>query len=72
MKVRYQIKKLLAENCVTIKQIAQMLTEKTGKTYSAKSFSHKLERESLTLKETFEIAELLNCKVEFKKISDKK
>ena len=67
MEIRNYIKSLLALNCVTIKNLSQMLTEKTGRVYSAKSLSHKLRRESLTLKEAYEIADLLGYSIEFVK-----
>lgn len=68
MTPRMKIKLLLAQNCVTIKQLSQMLTEKTNKIYTPKSLGHKLRRESLSIKELFIIMELLGYKVEFEKI----
>ena len=65
MEIRNYIKSLLALNCVTIKRLAEMLSEKTGREYSAKSLSHKLRRESLSLKEAYEIADLIGYKIEF-------
>lgn len=68
MTPRMKIKLLLAQNCVTIKQLSQMLTEKTNKIYTPKSLGHKLRRESLSIKELFIIMEILGYKVEFEKI----
>jgi len=62
------IKLLLAQNCVTIKRLSEMMTQKTGKLYTPKSLGHKLRRESMSIKELFQIMELLNYKVEFTKI----
>lgn len=68
MTPRMNIKLLLAQNCVTIKQLSQMLTEKTNKIYTPKSLGHKLRRESLSIKELFIIMELLGYKVVFEKM----
>ena len=68
MEIRNYIKSLLVLNCVTIKALAQMMSEKTGKAYSAKSLSHKLRRETLTLKEAYQIADLIGYKIEFIKL----
>lgn len=65
MTLRMQIKLLLAQNCITIKQLSEMITEKTGKLYTPKSLGHKLRRESLSIKELFIIMELLQYKIEF-------
>ncbi len=68
MTPRMQIKLLLAKNCITIKQLAEMLSLKTGKIYTPKSLGHKLRRESLSIRELFIIMELLHYKVEFVKL----
>ena len=62
------IKLLLAQNCITIKQLSELMTEKTGKKYTPKSLGHKLRRESLSIKELFIVMEILNYKVEFVKL----
>ena len=59
MEIRNYIKSLLTLISITIKNLAEMLTEKTGKLYTAKSLSHKLRRESISLKEAYIIAEIL-------------
>ena len=68
MTPRMMIKLLLAQNCVTIKQLSELMTQKTGKTYTPKSLGHKLRRESLSIKELFILMEILNYRVEFVKI----
>lgn len=69
MNVRSYIKSLLALKCITIAKLARLMSEKIGENYTPQSISHKLRRESLSLKETFIIADLLDCEV---KIVDKK
>ncbi|MBQ8460423.1 hypothetical protein IJ541_10035 [bacterium] len=68
MTPRMKIKLLLAENCVTIKQLSELMTQKTQKLYTPKSLGHKLRRESLSIKELFEIMEILGYNVDFSKI----
>lgn len=56
---------LLAQNCMTIKQLSSLMTEKTGKLYTPKSLGHKFRRESLSIKELFTITDILDYKIEF-------
>jgi len=69
MNVRNYIKSLLALKCITITSLAKMMSEKTGENYTPQSISHKLRRESLSLKEAFIIADLIGCEL---KIIEKK
>lgn len=65
--VREQIKTLLAQEGLKIKDLALMIEEKTGKKCSANALSQKLSRETLTYNETLMIAELLGYKIKFVK-----
>jgi len=65
MTPRMRIKLLLAQNCITIKQLSELMTEKTGKLYTPKSLGHKLRRESLSIRELFIIMDLLDYRIEF-------
>jgi hypothetical protein len=65
MNIRNYLKSLLALKCITITQLAKMMSEKTGETYTLKSLSGKLARESLTFKEILIIAELLGYDIKF-------
>ncbi len=65
MKARNKIKSLIALRCLTITKLAQMMREKTGKPYTFKSLTGKLQRGTLTLDETYIIADLLDYKLEF-------
>ena len=65
MNIRNYVKSLLALKCVTITQLAKMMSEKTGETYTIKSLSGKLARESLTMKEVFIIADLIGYEIKF-------
>lgn len=65
MYARNKIKSLIALRCLTITKLAQMMKEKTGKPYTFKSLTGKLQRGSLSLDEAYIIADLLNYKLEF-------
>lgn len=65
LQVREQIKTLLAQEDVKLKELAVMITEKTGKKCASDSLSQKLRRGSLTYNETLMIAELLGYEIAF-------
>ena len=65
MKARNKIKSLIALRCLTITTLAQMMQEKTGKLYTFKSLTGKLQRGTLSLDEAYLIADLLDYKLEF-------
>ena len=65
MKARNKIKSLIALRCLTITKRAQMMQEKTGKPYTFKSLTGKLQRGTLSLDEAYLIADLLDYKLEF-------
>lgn len=65
MKARNKIKSLIALRCLTITKLAQMMQEKTGKPYTFKSLTGKLQRGTLSLDEAYLIADLLHYKLEF-------
>jgi len=64
-KVRKQIKFLLLEENYMLKELAEMLENKTGKKYAPDSFSHRISREKITYKEMLEIAEILGYEIKF-------
>ena len=65
LRVREQIKSLLTANNVTMKEIAGILTEKTGKKCTLANLSSKLKRGTLTYNEVLIIIEYLNYHIEF-------
>ena len=65
MDARNKIKSLIALRCITITKLAQMMKEKTGKPYTFKSLTGKLQRGTLSLDEAYVIADLLGYKLEF-------
>ncbi len=65
MDARRKIKSLIALRCITITKLAQMMREKTGKPYTFKSLTGKLQRGTLSLDEAYVIADLLDYKLEF-------
>ena len=65
MNVKSKIKILTTSRGITLKQLAEKLTEYSNEPYSYNSLLGKLNRESLSLKEAEIIAEILNYKLEF-------
>lgn len=63
--VREKIKSLLAENGMTLTQMAKLLTEKTGKKCTLANLSSKLVRGTLTYNDVVLLANTLNYKIEF-------
>ena len=57
----------MAREAVTFKQLAYMMSEKTGKKYTINSLSGKLIRESITLKETLQILDILGYHLDIQK-----
>ncbi len=66
IKVREQIKSLLGAKGVTMKEVAQMLSDKTAKNYSLANLSSKLKRGTLTYNEVLMIIDFLGYDIEFK------
>ena len=64
--VREQIKSILAQKSVTMKEIANFLTQKTNKNYSLANLSSKLKRGTLSYNEVVIIADFLGYDIEFK------
>ncbi len=67
MDIRNDIKYYMAREAVTFKQLAAMMSEKTGKKYTINTLSGKLIRESITLKETLQILEILGYNIKIEK-----
>lgn len=61
------IKPLLSLNQVTVEQLAQKMTEASGKKYTRSSLNGKFARETLSLKECELITELLGYHIEIVK-----
>ena len=65
-KIKERIKMLFAWRDMTYEEYARNIKEKTGKTISTSSLSHKLARESISFKEVIEIADNLGYDIIFK------
>lgn len=63
--IKEQIKTLLAQEGIKLKELAEMISKKTGEKYSANSLSQKLRRGTLSYNETLEIADLLDYEIKF-------
>lgn len=62
------IRSLLMLNNVSIAKLAELMTEKSGHTYTIGSLYGKLSRDTLTLKECQLIADILGYRIEFIKL----
>ncbi len=65
MHIKNKIKMLAASRGVTLKKLAERLSELSGEEYTYNSLLGKLNRESLSLKEAFFIAQILDYKLDF-------
>ena len=65
MKAREQIKSILAEKNIKMKELCLRLSEKMGKNYSSNNLSNKLIRGSITYNEVLLIADILGYKITF-------
>lgn len=65
--VKEQIKTLLAQEGIMLKELAAMISEHTGSQCTPDSLSQKLRRGSLTYNDTLMIAELLGYEISFNK-----
>ena len=65
---KHQVKVLLTYEGVKLKDLASMMTEKTGKKYNPSGLSHKINRGRLTYDEMLEVAEILGYEINFSKI----
>ena len=65
IKSREQVKLLLAENNVTMKELAKNLSAKIEKDYTLANFSSRLKRGTLNYDEMLVIADLLGYEIKF-------
>ncbi len=65
--VRKQIKILLLQEDMMLKELAAKLSDKLGKKYTPDSLSHKIARNSITYSEMVVIADLLEYDIKFEK-----
>ena len=64
-KAKEQIKSMVALSGITLSELAEKMTDKTGKNYSLSSLSQKLSRGSIPYNEVMLIADLLGFKVNY-------
>ena len=66
VEAKEQIKLMTSRRGLLLKDVAQKMTEKTGKPYTPQSFAAKLRRGSLSYNEFLTICELLDYEIEIK------
>ena len=67
LQVREQIKTLLVQENIKLKELAVMIAEKTNKNCSSDSLSHKLSRGTMPYNEVVMIADILGYEIKFEK-----
>lgn len=67
-----EIKNLVADRDLTLTKLSEKMGEKLGRKYSLASLSQKLRNGTITYKEIRLIAEILNYKIVFYDIHEKK
>ena len=67
MLVREQVKTLLAQEGIKMKNLAIKMEEISGRTYSLQNLSHRLRRGTLTYNEMLLIADILGYEISFNK-----
>ncbi len=72
MSSREFVKILLAKECMTIKELARVASEASGKKYTLDGLSHKMRLGTLRFDDVEFFAKLLGYKIELKKIEDEK
>ena len=70
MAVREFVKILLAKECMTIKELARLATEKSDKKYTLDGLSHKMRLGTLRFDDVEFFAKLLGYKIELKKVDE--
>ncbi len=65
MSSKESVKILLVKRNMTVKALAEKLTELTGRKYSRSGLSNKINRSSINFDEMEEIAKILGYRIEF-------
>lgn len=68
MDIKNEIKSLIAKKGMTLKQVCQILSEKTGKPYSGNNITNKLRRKTIKFEEAQAILEILGYKLEYEEL----
>jgi hypothetical protein len=66
MDAKNEIKALIAKRGMTLKQVCQILSEKTGKSYTGNNITNKLRRKTIKFEEVQLIFEILGYKLDYK------
>ena len=69
MLVKEQVKALLAQEGVKMKDLIVELEKVTGRSYTLQAFSQRLRRGSISYNEVLYIAQILGYKINFEKIN---
>lgn len=65
--LKEQLKVLLAQEGLKIKELAELISEQKGSKYSAAALSQKINRGTMTYNEAINIADILGYEIKFEK-----
>lgn len=68
--IKNEIKSEITRNGWTMTDVVAALNQKHGKNYSVQNLSNKLSKGTLRYSEAMEIAEVIGCRLEWRKIND--
>ena len=66
LQAQEQIKTLLAQRRMTLKKLAELFSEKTGKICTSDNLSHKLRRGTISYNQILILADILDFDIDFK------
>ena len=69
MLVREQVKALLAQEGMKMKDLVVELEKVSGRSYSLQAFSQRLSRGTLSYNEVLQITEILGYEIKFEKVN---
>ena len=65
LQAQEQIKTLLVQRRMTLKKLAELFSEKTGKKCTANNLSHKLSRGTISYNQILILADILGFNIDF-------
>ena len=70
MDIKTQLKILLTLKHISMEKLAELMSEETGKDYTAAKLYGKINRDSISFTECQHIAKILNHEIVFKELKD--
>lgn len=70
MNIKNEIKSILAASGWSMTEVVKKLNEKNGRNDSLQNLSNKLSKGTLRYSEAMEIAEVIGCKIEWRRVEE--